>query len=109
YESKDKTPVTMFLVHQKRLRRSRDTPTLLTGYGGFSVSMTPAFSPSLIAWLEKGGLYALPNLRGGGEYGSAWHKAGMLENKQNVFDDFTSAARWLIAKEYTRPARLAIS
>lgn len=109
YKSKDGTPVSMFLVHHKRLKRDGAAPALLTGYGGFAVSMTPSYSPALIAWLERGGLYALPNLRGGGEYGEAWHRAGMLENKQNVFDDFTAAARWLIDQEYTNPRRLAIS
>jgi prolyl oligopeptidase len=108
YPSKDGTPVSMFLVRQKRLKRDRAAPTLLTGYGGFGVNMTPSYSPALILWLERGGLYALPNLRGGGEYGEAWHQAGMLGRKQNVFDDFIAAARWLIEKEYTRPERLAI-
>ncbi len=109
YKSKDGTPVTMFLVHKKGMRKDRENPTLLSGYGGFNISMTPSFSPPLLAWLERGGLYALPNLRGGGEYGEAWHKAGMLGNKQNVFDDFIAAARWLIDAEYTRPGRLGIS
>ena len=109
YQSKDGTLITMFLVKPKRLRRDKNAPTLLTGYGGFSVNMTPTFSPHLILWLERGGLYALPNLRGGGEYGEEWHQAGMLSRKQNSFDDFLAAADWLTAGEYTRPERLAIS
>lgn len=108
YPSKDGTPISMFLVRQKRLRRDRNAPVLLTGYGGFGISMTPSYAPHLLSWLERGGVYALPNLRGGGEYGELWHKAGMLANKQNAFDDFTSAARWLVSQEYTRPQRLAI-
>ncbi|MGE0713413.1 MAG: prolyl oligopeptidase family protein [Planctomycetota bacterium] len=109
YESKDKTPVTMFLVHKKGLKLDGDNPTLLYGYGGFNISMTPSFSATLFPWLEAGGVYALPNLRGGGEYGDAWHKAGTLGEKQHVFDDFIGAAEWLIANKVTRPARLAIS
>jgi prolyl oligopeptidase len=81
---------------------------LLEGYGGFNVNETPAFSAPLFQWFEAGGLYALPNLRGGGEYGDAWHEGGILDKKQNVFDDFIGAAEWLIAQGYTKPARLAI-
>jgi prolyl oligopeptidase len=109
YESKDKTRVPMFLVHRKRVQRDGTNPTLLTGYGGFNLSRTPAFSASAAVWVEHGGVYALPNLRGGGEFGEAWHEAGMLEKKQNVFDDFIAAAEWLIAHKYTNPSRLAIS
>jgi prolyl oligopeptidase len=109
YPSKDGTSVTMFLVHRKGLAKSGRTPTLLSGYGGFNISMTPAFSATLFQWIEAGGLYALPNLRGGGEYGDAWHEAGMLDRKQNVFDDFIAAAEWLIAEGYTQPEQLAIS
>ena len=109
YPSKDGTRISMFLVHEKGLTRNGDTPTLLTGYGGFNISETPAFSATLFQWVEAGGLYALPNLRGGGEYGDAWHEAGMLARKQNVFDDFISAAEWLIANRYTRSPQLAIT
>lgn len=108
YESRDGTPVTMFLAHREGLKKSGDNPTLLTGYGGFSVSMTPKFSASLLVWLERGGLFALPNLRGGGEYGEDWHRAGMLGNKQNTFDDFIAASRWLIDQGWTSPKSLAI-
>ncbi|HET9038619.1 MAG TPA: prolyl oligopeptidase family serine peptidase [Gemmatimonadales bacterium] len=107
--SRDGTPVTMFLVHQRGLERTGDTPTYLTGYGGFNISMTPAFSRSLLLWLERGGLVAIPNLRGGGEYGEAWHQGGMLARKQNSFDDFVAAAEWLIRERYTRPERLAVA
>jgi prolyl oligopeptidase len=109
YPSKDGTRISMFLVHKKGLTRNGDTPTLLTGYGGFNISETPAFSATLFQWVEAGGLYALPNLRGGGEYGDAWHEAGMLGRKQNVFDDFISAAEWLIANRYTSSQQLAIT
>ncbi len=108
YPAKDGTRVSMFLVHRYGLAPSGDVPTLLTGYGGFNVSRTPAFDPTLPLWLDAGGLFALPNLRGGGEYGEDWHRAGMLERKQNVFDDFVAAAEWLIENHYTRPERLAI-
>ncbi len=107
--SRDGTPVTMFLVHRRGLARTGDTPTYLTGYGGFNISMTPAFSRSLLLWLEHGGLVAIPNLRGGGEYGEAWHQDGMLGRKQNSFDDFIAAAEWLIRERYTRPGRLAVA
>jgi len=108
YESKDKTLVPMFLVHRKGIRLDGSNPTLLYGYGGFTASLTPAYSSTAVAWVERGGTFAMPNLRGGGEFGERWHKAGMLENKQNVFDDFIAAAQWLIANGYTRPGRLAI-
>jgi prolyl oligopeptidase len=107
YASRDGTPVTMFLVHRRGLARDGDAPTYLTGYGGFNISMTPAFSRSLLLWLERGGVVAVPNIRGGGEYGEHWHQSGMLGRKQNSFDDFIAAAEWLIAEGYTRPARLA--
>ncbi len=109
YPSKDGTKISMFLVHKKGLAKTGDTPTLLTGYGGFNVNETPVFAAHLFQWFESGGLFALPNLRGGGEYGDAWHEAGMLDKKQNVFDDFIAAAEWLVAQGYTKPARLAIS
>ncbi len=108
YSSKDGTRVPMFLVHPKELRLHGDNPTLLTGYGGFNVSRTPSFSALAAAWVQSGGVYALANLRGGGELGEVWHEAGMLDNKQNVFDDFTSAAEFLIAAGYTSSDRLAI-
>jgi prolyl oligopeptidase len=107
YESRDGTPITMFLVHRSGLVRERHNPTYLTAYGGFNISMTPAFSRSLLLWLESGGVLAVPNIRGGGEYGEAWHQAGILASKQNSFDDFIAAAEWLIREGYTRPERLA--
>ncbi|HSE38303.1 MAG TPA: prolyl oligopeptidase family serine peptidase [Blastocatellia bacterium] len=109
YESKDKTKIPMFLVYRKGLRLDGDNPVFLTGYGGFNVSRTPGFSSLAAYWAESGGVYALPNLRGGGEFGEEWHKAGMLANKQNVFDDFIGAAEWLIKNKYTKPSKLAIS
>lgn len=108
YRSKDGTRVPMFVVHKKGLILNGNNPTLLYAYGGFTLSMTPYFSPSLLYWLEQGGVYAMANLRGGGEYGEEWHQAGMLEKKQNVFDDFISGAQWLIDHKYTRPDKLAI-
>jgi prolyl oligopeptidase len=107
YASKDGTEISMFLVHRVGLVRDGDNPTYLTGYGGFNISMTPAFSRSLLMWLEHGGVVAIPNIRGGGEYGESWHQAGMMGNKQNSFDDFIGAAEWLIDNGYTRPDRLA--
>jgi prolyl oligopeptidase len=108
YRARDGTPVSMFLVHRPDLNLNGTAPTVLTGYGGFNVSRTPAFDSALQLWLSAGGVYALPNLRGGGEYGEAWHRAGMLANKQTVFDDFVAAAEWLIANDYTSPERLGI-
>lgn len=108
YPAKDGTRVSMFLIHRKGLKLDGCNSTLLDGYGGFGISMTPFFDTFFLPWLEAGGVYALPNLRGGGEYGEDWHRAGMLEHKQNVFDDFIAAAEWLIAKGYTRPERLAL-
>ena len=108
YESRDGTPISMFLVHRKDIKLDGTNPTILTGYGGFSVSVTPSFSRSRFVWLERGGVLALPNLRGGGEYGEAWHLAGILEKKQNVFDDFITAAEWLIENGYTSRPRLAV-
>jgi prolyl oligopeptidase len=105
--SKDGTPVSMFLVHQRGLALNGDNPVYLTGYGGFNISMAPAFSRSLLLWLEHGGVLAVPNVRGGGEYGEGWHQGGMLGRKQNSFDDFIAAAEWLIRERYTRPERLA--
>jgi prolyl oligopeptidase len=108
YSSKDGTRVPMFLVHRKGLKPDGQLPTLLYGYGGFDVSITPDFDYKAAWWIEQGGLYALANLRGGGEFGEEWHRGGMLEKKQNVFDDFIAGAEWLIAKGYTKPERLAI-
>jgi len=108
YESRDGTPISMFVVHARGLRRDGSHPCLLTGYGGFNVSLTPAFDRDAFLWFERGGVMAIPNLRGGGEYGEAWHEAGMLGNKQNVFDDFIAAAEHLVARGYTRPGKLAI-
>ncbi|MDF3052421.1 MAG: Prolyl oligopeptidase, partial [Geminicoccaceae bacterium] len=107
YRSKDGTPISMFLVHAAGLVQDGNNPTYLTGYGGFNISMTPAFSRSLLLWLEHGGVVAIPNIRGGGEYGESWHQAGILGSKQNSFDDFIGAAEWLIRESYTRPDRLA--
>lgn len=109
YKSKDGTQAPMFVLHRKGLERDGRRPTLLTGYGGFNVSVTPGFRELAVAWVERGGVYAVPNLRGGGEFGEAWHRAGMLGNKQKVFDDFLAAAQWLIQSEYTAPSKLAIS
>jgi len=109
YPSKDGTKISMFVVHKKGLKLDGNTPTLLTGYGGFNNNRTPSFQRNRFLLLESGGVYAVPNLRGGGEYGEEWHRAGMLENKQNVFDDFIAAAEWLFSNNYTSPSRLAIS
>jgi prolyl oligopeptidase len=108
YSSKDGTRVPMFLFHKKGLRLDGSNPTLLTGYGGFDLSETPSFREMAVVWAERGGVWAVPNLRGGGEFGEAWHKAGMRDKKQNVFDDFYAAAEWLIRNKYTQPAKLAI-
>ena len=108
YESADGTRIPMFITHRKGLDKDGDNPTLLYGYGGFNISLTPGFSSSRLAWLEMGGVLAIPNLRGGGEYGREWHLAGTKENKQNVFDDFIAAAEWLIAEGYTSSERIAI-
>jgi prolyl oligopeptidase len=107
YPSRDGTSISMFLVHPAGLSLDGNNPTYLTGYGGFNISMTPAFSRSLLLWLEHGGMVAVPNIRGGGEYGEDWHQAGILASKQNSFDDFIGAAEWLIRERYTRPERLA--
>jgi prolyl oligopeptidase len=109
FASKDGTKVPMFLVHRKGLPRDGRAPALLYGYGGFDVSMTPFFSASVLAWLELGGVFALPNLRGGGEYGHAWYDAGRLARKQNTFDDCIAAAEWLARSRVASPARLAVN
>jgi len=108
YTSKDGTRIPMFLTHKKGLKKDGQNPVLLYAYGGFNISLTPAFSVPNLVWLEMGGVYAQPNLRGGGEYGEEWHQAGTKLKKQNVFDDFISAGEWLVANHYTTPARLAI-
>jgi len=109
YPSQDGTKIPMFIAHRRGIKLDGANPTLLTGYGGFQLSQVPGFSQRAAFWLENGGVYALPNLRGGGEFGETWHQAGMLGKKQNVFDDFIAAAEWLIANKYTSPSRLAIS
>ncbi|HEY6201837.1 MAG TPA: prolyl oligopeptidase family serine peptidase [Candidatus Limnocylindria bacterium] len=109
YSSKDGTDVSMFMVHRRDVVANGAVPTVLNGYGGFNISRTPQYIAGAAAWVEAGGLFALPNLRGGGEYGERWHRAGMLERKQNVFDDFHAAAEALIARGWTRPERLGIT
>lgn len=109
YPSKDGTKVPMFIVHKKGIKLDGNNPVYLYAYGGFQVSLTPAFSLSRMLFLEKGGIYVQPSLRGGSEYGEAWHKAGMLEKKQNVFDDFIAAAEYLIKEKYTNASKIAIS
>jgi prolyl oligopeptidase len=108
YLSKDGTRVPMFITHRRDMVRDGNQPFLLYGYGGFNVSLTPTFRASVLAWLDMGGAYAEANLRGGGEYGEAWHQAGTLQNKQHVFDDFIAAAEYLVRERYTRPQKLGI-
>jgi prolyl oligopeptidase len=109
YTSKDGTKVPMFIVHKKDLEMTGQTPTYLYAYGGFNISLTPRFSIARLVWLENGGIYAQPNLRGGGEYGEKWHVAGTKMNKQNVFDDFIAAGEYLINEGYTSSDYLAIA
>ncbi|MFT5336492.1 MAG: prolyl oligopeptidase, partial [Luteibaculaceae bacterium] len=108
FPSKDGTQIPLFITHKKGLKRDGTNPTLLYGYGGFDISITPGFSISRTAILENGGVYAVANMRGGGEYGEAWHEAGTQMNKQNVFDDFIGAAEFLIAEGYTSSKKLAV-
>jgi prolyl oligopeptidase len=108
FTSRDGTKVPMFIVSKKGIKQDGSNPTYLYGYGGFNISMTPAFSPANLAWMEMGGVYVSVNLRGGGEYGESWHEAGTKLRKQNVFDDFIGAAEWLVANKVTSPSKLAI-
>jgi prolyl oligopeptidase len=108
YQSKDGTRVPMFLTYKRDLQKDGQNPVLLYGYGGYHISITPSFSATNLLWLENGGIYAVANIRGGGEYGLTWHEAGMKEKKQNVFDDFIAAAEFLIAEKYTNPSKLSI-
>lgn len=109
YTSKDGTVIPMFITHKKGIEMNGDNPTILYGYGGFSYSLTPYFSISNLVWMEQGGVYAVANIRGGAEYGEEWHEAGMLDKKQNVFDDFIAAGEWLIQNKYTSKEKLAIN
>ena len=109
YQSKDGTRVPMFITHRRDVVKDGSNPTMLYSYGGFSISETPGFRPDVIAWLEQGGVYAVANIRGGGEYGEEWHRAGQFEHKQNVFDDFIAAAEYLVREKYTSKEKLAIN
>jgi len=109
YLSKDSTKIPMYIIYKKGIKLNGKNPTLLTGYGGFGLGISPHYQKNILPWLERGGVFATPGIRGGNEYGEEWHKAGMLEHKQNVFDDFIAAAEYLIDKKYTSPEKLAIS
>lgn len=109
YPSKDGTKISMFVIHKKGMTRAGTNPAIVTAYGGFNISETPVFAPTWFQWFDAGGVIAVPNLRGGGEYGDAWHEGGMLDRKQNVFDDFHAGLEWLIANKYTCAKKLAIS
>ena len=108
YQSKDGTRVPMFLAHKKNLVKDGNQPVLLYGYGGFNWAQLPEFTPEIGVWLERGGIYAVANIRGGNEFGESWHRAGELDQKQHSFDDFIAAAEWLVANRYTNPKRIAI-
>jgi prolyl oligopeptidase len=108
YRAKDGTRIPLLLAYRKGLQQDGSNPLLLYGYGGFGVALTPTFNPARIAWMEMGGIAAVANIRGGGEYGEAWHRAGTLTHKQVVFDDFIAAARWLVSEHYTSVPHLAI-
>jgi len=108
YQSQDGTQIPMFITYKKGIKLDGNNPTYLYSYGGFNISLTPSFSISILVWMEMGGIYAMPNIRGGGEYGEEWHQAGIKEKKQNVFNDFIAAAEWLITHNYTKPKKLAI-
>jgi prolyl oligopeptidase len=108
YRSKDGTRIPMYLVSKKGLKQDSTTPTLLYGYGGFGISVLPNFDPARLAWLEQGGIFAIANIRGGGEYGDQWHRQAIRAHKQKVFDDFIAAAQWLVNEHYTTSPRLAI-
>jgi prolyl oligopeptidase len=108
YQSKDGTRVPLYIVSRKGTKLDGNNPTLLYGYGGFGISMQPAFSPAIAYWLERGGVYAMANIRGGGEFGRAWHESGMRTHKQNVFDDFIAAAEYLLGRQWTSRGHLAI-
>src|SRR5207253_8187972 len=108
FRSKDGTRVPMFITHKKGLPKDGTHPTMLYGYGGFDIATLPTFRPDVIAWLERGGVWATANMRGGSEYGEAWHEAGMHEKKQNVFDDFIAAAEYLVREKYASPQTLGI-
>ena len=109
YKSKDGTQIPMFITYKKGIKLNGNNPTYLYGYGGFNISLTPTFSVSSLVWMEMGGVFAVPNIRGGGEYGEEWHQAGIKDKKQNVFDDFIAAAEWLIDNGYTKSEKLAIA
>jgi prolyl oligopeptidase len=109
YNSKDGTRVPMFITRRRDLTKDGNNPAMLYAYGGFSITSRPTFSPSVISWVEQGGVYALANIRGGGEYGERWHEAAKFEKKQNVFDDFIAAGEYLVREKYTSPSKLAIN
>lgn len=109
YESKDSTKIPMYIIHKKGIQLEGNTKTILYGYGGFDIALTPGFNTKIMVWLEQGYIYAIANIRGGGEYGEKWHQAALLENKQNVFDDFIAAAEYLIENKYTSTSKLAIN
>lgn len=109
YSSKDGTKIPMYIIHKKELNLDGTNPTFLYGYGGYNISLLPEFQAKIYVWINNGGVYAIPNLRGGGEYGKKWHEQALLEKKQSVFDDFIAAGEWLIANNYTSESKLAIN